>query len=288
MNIVDQFDIENCTKEPLLEYVFSMVLAHLPDVDVNDEGEPELLQSLSSLYLFVERYNNKSIDYHFKYDDYINGELGKDIHKTLSALNIDSEKFWYLLLFVYDFSYGKCIDGRLINESPFKQIQNLVDAVFANSTINDKSDLTFIKESKLTLNIKGKYNVVIDNQKALTYIVSLCNEGLKRVENGSIMKTSMVKIEQIKIESTSVHICFIAMMLTAFLKDNIVGNPKKKKGEVVSLSRLELISRLIYFTKISTNKKLLEGDNILKQCLKEYKDHETKTMNSIYYSCWNN
>ena len=44
-----------------------------------------------------------------------------------------------------------------------------------------------------------------------------------------------------------------------------------------------LISKLIYFTKLSKNKNFSEDEFTLKGYIKQYKDKKVETINSIYF-----
>ena len=63
---------------------------------------------------FKKRYNAKVLNAHYTFEKYIQY---KDIQNTLEALNIDREKFWYLLLFVSDYIYGSCLEGIKVKET---------------------------------------------------------------------------------------------------------------------------------------------------------------------------
>lgn len=267
-------------KDPVLGYVREMVGSHLPDVDFNDNGEPELCFSLGALYTFVERYNTNKINSYFKYEDY---KRNKDVQDTIEALDIDIEMFWYFLLFAYDFSYCQCFSGSLVKESPNEQLQNLIKAIYDNIK-EDKAFSTLKSESKLTLSVKGKHNVVIDNPNAMIYLAKLCEEGLKNLDHH--LTLSIVDYKTTSPESTSVFICYFTRILKSFFKIYVKIKRKARNGDTVSLSLLLLISRLVYFTKISTNKNLLATDDTLKQCLKEYKNHKIKSSNLEYFTSW--
>lgn len=60
-------------------------------------------------------------------------------------------------------------------------------------------------------------------------------------------------------------------------------NVRQKKGSTISLSKTLLISRLIYFTKLSKHNKFSEDEDVLKGYIKQYKDKRIDTANSIYF-----
>jgi len=286
MSVVDKFDIDDCIEEPVLSYIAGMAMSHFPDVDFDENGNPMLYQSFETLYTFVRRYNNRKIEYKFEYEDYFNSDNGKEIQKVLFALNIDSEKFWYLLLFVYDFTYCTCITGKLIGKSPKEHLKSFIKGIEDN--IDDFDRFTFKNKTEITLTVKGNHSVVIDNPVAIYYLLFMCKDGLSNVVDGSIMTRSKVYIDQEKEAIVSLHMCLFTKMIMSCLNENIQGNQRKqRKGDVVSFNKLALISRLIHFTRILINKKLLDGDDVLKQCLKKYKKTEIKRMNLDYFNTFN-
>lgn len=72
---------------------------------------------------FKGRYNRGILKGRFSFDSYIKN---KELQELLAVLGLDAEKFWYLLLFCYDCSWGKCMEGIEIKESPKEQIENLL------------------------------------------------------------------------------------------------------------------------------------------------------------------
>lgn len=54
----------------------------------------------------------------------------KELQDLLEALELDAEKFWYLLLFCYDYSWGKCIEGIELKEFPKEQIEKFTGAIY--------------------------------------------------------------------------------------------------------------------------------------------------------------
>ena len=49
------------------------------------------------------------------------------IQDYIEELGLDIDKFWFLLLFVYDFCESVCIDGIGLADSAYDQLQKLID-----------------------------------------------------------------------------------------------------------------------------------------------------------------
>lgn len=54
-----------------------------------------------------EAYNARKLRHKFTVEEYTQDE---DLQGYLKTLDLDSEKFWYLLLFCYDYSWGICME----------------------------------------------------------------------------------------------------------------------------------------------------------------------------------
>ncbi|BBE18834.1 hypothetical protein AQPE_3003 [Aquipluma nitroreducens] len=219
---------------------------------------------------------------------YLDEDYKKDneIQRILSGFGFDSEKFWYLLLFIFDYSYGSCIDGVYWAESPREQLDKLTDAIDDNTSVIDINGIpTFIKEAKLTLKIKGNHSITINNPIAIYYLAFSTDSALKKIKPDSIMNIS-TELEQDKSISNSVHIWFFAKMFQAFFDLHPLIKIKSSKGENKPFSKKQLISDLIYFTRISKNSELLASDETLKGILNKYKNYKLNTKNSYYFERW--
>ena len=123
MKPVDKFSIQY---SELLEYIYPVTQEYFPDFDYDEEtGQTYILPSQTP-DTFKGRYNRGILKGRFSFDSYIKN---KELQELLAVLGLDAEKFWYLLLFCYDCSWGKCMEGIEIKESPKEQIEKLVNAI---------------------------------------------------------------------------------------------------------------------------------------------------------------
>jgi len=266
-----------------LSYVRDLVEKHLPMTDFDDNGNTILLYSLSSLISFTKRYNSNAIAYTFKYEDYKNNN---EIQRILLGFGYDPEKIWYLLLFIFDYSYEYCLDGIVWREAPRVQLEKLINAIDENTmdTAIDGNP-AFNNEAKLILNIKGKHNITLDNPLAIYYLACFCDAELKRTSPVSILDISTELIPDDSI-SNSVHIWFFAKMFHAFFSLRPPKKIKSPKGENKPYNKNLLISNFIYFTRLSKNQSLLHSDEPLKGILNQYKNYELKTSSQNYSDKW--
>lgn len=264
----------------LLEYMEQVALKFNPDMGFDADGNMCPCGTLA-LERFKRRYNTGRININFKYENYLHN---KEIQTTLQELGVDVEKFWYLLLFVMDYTEGSCWNATEIKVSPKEQLQEFVNLIAENcSDYNNISGATFSTPITITINAKSKQTLTIDHPDTIAYLGLLCAKGISNIENDSILSFRHSDFKDTITESDSMRICLFANMLLHFFEENKQFNRRQKKGSTVSLSKNLLISRLAYFAKLTTNKSYMEDDDNLKKIIKQYDDKELSTMNNIYF-----
>lgn len=276
-------------EDKLLEYIEQVGCEYSPDVDWDDEAKDYCRIGTTALYWFRLRYNAGVLNASFKYDDYIEN---KDIQGTLQALNVDTEKFWYLLLFISDYIVGCCLEGHKPGDTPREMIKNLIKAIDDNTNYDKSTKFHFTNKLTLTLNIEGKCSpLVIQNPNALAYLSYLCSLEPEEAKKHNMSLDCGTVPKNTDAESDTVMILLFTRMLRYFLIDVLPKSETKlTTNTTVSLNKMLLISRLVYFTKLSTNSKFTGYDtkkdkpclNYLKDYIKDYKDYEIKRVNDIY------
>ena len=263
----------------LLDYLEQVALEFNPDMEFDADGNMYPCDTLA-LERFKRRYNRKFIDIKFKHEDYLHN---KDIQDTLKELGVDIDKFWYLLLYVMDYTAGYCWDAIEVKESPKEQLEKFVKLIADNcSDYNKVSGATFSTPFTITINAKGKQTLTIDNPNTIAYIGLLCAKGFSEIEDNSILSLRYSDNETLTAADT-MRICLFAKMFLYFFEINKQFNKRQKKGSTISLSKNLLISRLAYFVKLTTNKNYLNDDDNLKKAIKDYGDKKLSTINSYYF-----
>lgn len=291
--MIDKFDLDKDIpeEEELLSYVYSLAeeLGLLTIIDFDDKNTPYSTPSKENIYQFKSRYNNNELNGSFKYEGYIKN---KEIQGILLALGLDSEKFWFLLLFVFDYTNGFCKGGVMHQEDPKEQVDKLTNAIAENiKEFNQFSNFPiFHNEIKLTLSIKGKRNIVIDSPIALNYILKKCypnddleKQYIQKFPNGISLYFNDRSTDELNNEPTSIKIYFFAKTFLSFFKFTPQIKGRKKKGNIISFSKYGLISRLVYFTGISDDDKYESDGNLIKGIISNYKNYKIKATNNIYW-----
>ena len=247
-------------------------------VDYDEEtGQAYMLPSQTP-DTFKGRYNRGILKGKFSFDSYIKN---KELQELLAVLGLDAEKFWYLLLFCYDCSWGKCMEGIEIKESPKEQIEKLVNAISEDYKRDTPFGAVFKSPICITLKI-GRKNIVIDNKTAIASIAKFCADGLETVKSDQ-MNTSHVDLSDPHTESFSVFAYYFSQMIITALNYQEQVKEKRKKGANMSDKEKTLISHLLYFTGIVSNESVLVDYDYLKSLLKQYKDKDIRSLNAFYY-----
>lgn len=266
-----------------LEYMEAIAVKYVPDVDIDPATGERYVCGTTALPLFIRRYNQNKLYGNFTYGDYIANE---DIQNTLKGLGVDIDKFWFLLLFIFDYTCGTCLDGMKATGIGIEQLIKFAKAIADNHKEINQFGVSFKKPITISVKVEGKHQIVIDNANAIGYLATTIINNLKEIEEHPWMQSQQVSISTHAEEKESVQIYLFYKMFNDFFNlspYNKQFNVRQKKGSTISLSKTLLISRLIYFTKLSMNKNFSEDEFTLKGYIKQYKDKRIDTVNSIYF-----
>lgn len=250
-----------------LEYMEAIAVKYVPDVDIDPATGERYVCGTSALPLFIRRYNQNELYGNCTYEDYIANE---DIQNTLKGLGVDIDKFWFLLLFIFDYTCGTCLDGMKATGIGIEQLTKFAKAIADNHKEINQFGVIFKKPITVSVKIEGKHQIVIDNANAIGYLATTIANNLKEIEEHPWMQSQQVSISTHAEEKESVQIWLFYKMFNDFFNlepYNKQFNVRQKKGSTISLSKTLLISRLIYFTKLSTNKSFSEDEFTLNSYL---------------------
>ncbi|MEI3486387.1 MAG: hypothetical protein V8R12_16235 [Bacteroides faecis] len=265
-----------------LEYMEAIAVEYVPDVDIDPATGERYVCGTTASPLFIRRYNQNKL-YGTLYEDYIANE---DIQNTLKGLGVDIDKFWFLLLFIFDYTCGTCLDGMKATGIGIEQLIKFAKAIADNHKEINQFGVSFKKPITISVKVEGKHQIVIDNANAIGYLATTIINNLKEIEEHPWMQSQQVSITTNAEEKESVQIWLFYKMFNDFFNlspYNKLFNVRQKKGSTISLSKTLLISRLIYFTKLSMNKNFSEDEFTLKGYIKQYKDKRIVYLNSIYF-----
>ena len=167
-----------------------------------------------------------------------------------------------------------------------QQLIKFAKAIADNHKEINQFGVSFKKPITVSVKIEGKHQIVIDNANAIGYLATIIANNLKEIEEHPWMQNQQVSISTHAEEKESVQIWLFYKMFNDFFNlepYNKLFNVRQKKGSTISLSKTLLISRLIYFTKLSKHSKFSDDEDVLKGYIKQYKDKRIDTANSIYF-----
>ena len=175
----------------LLEYISILEEQYIPDFDydtdspyfygyekinkskVNAEDWEEICNQSThadiseTLQIFESRYNKGLITESFNYASFIKHDL---IQKFIKELDLDINKFWMLLLFVYDYSYHYYMEGTDMGESPNEQLLKFTKTIILNAeNFDEKKGTTFTKPLTLKICVEGERDIIIAQLYTLLY-----------------------------------------------------------------------------------------------------------------------
>lgn len=273
---VDTFPADNMSK---LEYVVAVADRIAPDIAHTADGELFMEGYSQAPFIFARRYNAGTLDVDFNYGNYMRTVRGKEsIQDIITALGIDSEKLWYLLLFVTDYVKGYTKYGQQINQTPAEEIERLVRMI-EEGGVDRKSEIS------LTLKIKGQRSFRIINPPTLSVIAWACRRSVREISPNSSIYSSTLG-EKIS-TSMTVSVWIFAKVMLKFFELYPEFTARRGSTNGVRLGKYNFISRLAYFCGI-TDSEVYDGNDMwdlgdtLKSVLKQYKNTKLEIMNSIY------
>lgn len=265
------FYFEDYSNELLdyVEKVANKVQPNRPSPDGDFSYGYGLYGSRAISHFVVKYLNDKLVDTSFK-QKFIDN---KDVQETIKGFGIDVDKFWYLLLFINDYSYHNCNQSFRFKDSPEEQITKLVSKiVYSMKEFNkDLVEVTFNEPIEIDLKINGQRVTTIDDPLAVLKVAQDCLDGLEGIKEGAALKIG--KGCGSIVESNSVHIWYFAKLFLTFFDLYPQFSGRKKHDPTVSLDKKLLISRLIYIVGLSKNEKFADSNETLNGYLRQYKDY---------------
>lgn len=252
---------------PALEYVFHLATLIEPFEDFY--GSPLLER-------YISRYNTSATKSGLKKLDKLKARLNEflsreEFGETLTFFELDIEKFWHLLLFVYDFSYNQCTDG-IKHISSLTALQTIIDKITENTELHPLQSPTFKEETKITFCI-GKKKYTIEDCPTILRICSRLKEDVDISDDWNWQNIkSYMKSETS--ESTSVLAYAFYLHFITFFNSYQSIISKRKIKDSPSKREKQLIGDLIFFTGIIQNESISTDPDYLKTLIKRYKDYQ--------------
>ena len=237
-----------------------------------------------AIEIFVSRYNNRELTHIFTYEKYLRYS---ELQQAISSFNLDKDKFWFLLLFIYDYTYSIGAKGKEMHDSAIEQVKLFIDTISKHVTQFD-----FIKGSQtdkkitLDIHIEGvKRTISITDATALHFIADSCQQRLDSEPvwyETPVMHQQEITDKEVNLKDTP-YIAFFARMFLSFFNTQQSVTRLRRKGSSHSFNEKMLVSMLISFTSLSKNENWRTSDELLKAFIKQYPEsHFWNIASGIY------
>jgi len=261
----------------LMEYIGIIESIYIPDLDDYDyrinvtscEASAEAIEEARNIpfgatdcmVIFKSRFNQGLLSKQNLYNQYL---TEREIQELISYLELDADKFWLLILFVCDYCESMFYQGTTMKSTPLEQLEQLQSAI---NHIDDTAILTFKA---------GKQKVVLEDIRAIKAISEAINNYISEADIDMFKYLSRRQEEETpSMLKESPFIAYFAKMLLTFFNTQQQIRAKRRAGANHSIKEMELVSRLVYFIRLSKNEKTwtdIENET-LKAFLKQYKDY---------------
>ncbi|MBS5527573.1 MAG: hypothetical protein KHX42_05385 [Prevotella sp.] len=227
----------------------------------------------SAAEIFAKRYNTGQIICPYKYESYIRNV---ELQATINGLGLDADAFWLLVMFCFDYACSMCFDCSVIAPTRGENIESLIQL------------LPDMNNSKAKLSLKkGKEKIEIESNETISLILEWIKRGYEQDKDS--IRVNMVDVNKgispfidKKDESDSVLIWYFAYQLKYFFDLEPQFKGKRRKGDIASLNKNLLISKLVYYTKLSKNENFKYSTDTLKSFFKQYKGKDMKGLSNVY------
>lgn len=276
----------------ILDYVWDFaMLIHPAEPKIIEERFA--LEGSYAISTFKRRYNERLIKTPFTYEDYKNNI---EIKKAISALQLDINKFWFAILFIWDYVDGECWQAFERGDFPANEVDKLLQAIIQYEENPNANPLTehiiFKEELSLSLQVNGKPIHTIETANAIKFILKCCQEHLDDLKpknefdtehlNDNIEMVSYHPAKQQITANTTKRICLFAQRFQLFFDTLSPSFSNYRKGERSAYNVTFLISQLVYLTGISDNEEFLTDKRTLKGYLSKNKNMNWNVHNNIY------
>lgn len=283
-------DLDTIQEDIVLDYVWDFAMKIHP-------AKPMVIDDLvfdgsKAVQIFKKRYNEKLIEIPLTYKEY---KSNQEIQSAISAFGIDIDKFWFALLFIWDYVNGLSWQVYEYKNTPaneIKQLSEIISKYENNPKANPLTEhIIFKQELTLSLQVNGKTVHTINSPNTIKFILSCCQKHQDVLEpkdlldenwDDNIEMTRYYTDKEPTTLSSTKRICLFAQIFRQFFRTTLYiythYNPNKKSPYNITF----LISQLIYLTGISENEDFLNDKTTLKGYLSKNKNFNWKARNKIY------
>lgn len=211
-----------------------------------------------------------------------------NIIDTIEGFGLDVDQFWYAILFIYWLTEIRCVNVFRPEGNSAEQMRKLSDY------LQGVKDFTIV--------VEGKKKLVINDTGVIASIQKFMDDRIVLYEERGLDDFTSYNSKSNHNESASIQMWFATMRYlklfenlelptirardseVKYYKRMVAGERIDKGGgnKTVSYNKMLLISRIMYFTRMTRNENYLGSDEILKGIVKQYKNLKINTHNPKY------
>ena len=231
-------------------------------INVGWDGEDYCLSDWN--LRFISRMNREVIKPPFTYEAF---KDNKDIIATLEGYELDVEKFWFALLYIYDITMDFGINAADASKTDYDILVEIEDYLE-----NHPQAVLYLSDDK-ELRKSERYET--NSPVILVNLRRFVKRELEKYEKPPQLKVwthdIMCRNYTESLGAAQQQVLMYKLFKVLF---DLLGLPdlRAKKGETVSYSKMLFISRIIYFCRLTTNESFAFDSSSLKGVLKQYGD----------------
>lgn len=233
-------------------------------INVGWDGEDYCLSDWN--LRFLSRMNRGVIKPPFTYQAYLDNW---NIIATLEGYELDVEKFWFALLYIYDITMDFGINAADASKTDYDILVEIDDYLQ-----NHPQAILYLSDDK-ELRKSERYET--NSPVILVNLRRFVKRELDRYQEAPRLKVWTHDILcRNYTESLGAAQQQVLMYKLYKVLFDVLGLPdlRAKKGETVSYSKMLLISRIIYFCRLTDNESFTVDSSSLKGVLKQYGDFD--------------
>lgn len=256
-----------------LEYVIKWANYYFPSFPPDEFEVPEghdiseYTGESMYIYRFMDRYNDRLLKANFNFKKYIEN---KEFDLYFKQFGIDRIKFWYLLLFIYDFSWGKCKEAFKIEsiEEKIRPLNEHVEKLSKNIRYAQKVNLVLREDKKIISRI--------DDFDVIRFMVECTRKELKDLYS---RKKDVITRQTI---SDSQMAYYFAQQVLSFF--NIIPSiiEKRREGAKISDMEKDFIVEIMKFIKLVASFTSSSNKEYFNALMNQYKNKPITGINNFY------
>lgn len=229
-------------------------------INVGWDGEDYCLSDWN--LQFLSRMNREVIKPPFTYQAYLDNW---NITATLEGYELDVEKFWFALLYIYDITMDFGINAADASKTDYDILVEIDDYLQ-----NHPQAVLYLSDDK---ELRKSYRYETNSPVILVNLRRFVKRELEKYEEPPQLKVwthdIMCRNYTESLGAAQQQVLMYKLFKVLF---DVLGMPdlRAKKGETVSYSKMLLISRIIYFCRLTSNESFMFESSSLKGILKQY------------------